>query len=111
MKIRADAAVVLAGALAVLIGGLAMFGYATRVAALVQPFHGVTPMVLPVALCIMAGGTALILEGSGAAFRKSLLALAALMAATSVIAAIEWGLGENLGIDFPTLHRGLGSAA
>jgi len=56
----------------------------------------------------MAGGAALILEGSGAAFRKSLPAFAALMAATSVIAAIEWGLGENLGIDFPTLHRSLG---
>jgi diguanylate cyclase (GGDEF)-like protein/PAS domain S-box-containing protein len=107
MKTRVDAAVILAGALAALAGGLATFGYAFGIVALLQPFHGATPVVLPVALCVMIGGAALILEGSGAAFRKPLLALGALMVATSVIAGAEWALGQNLGIDLPTLHRSL----
>ena len=107
MKTRADATVALAGALAVSIGGLATLGYAFGAVALVQPFRGVTSMALSVALCIMAGGAALIVEGSGA-FRRPLLALGALMAAASVIAAMEWLLGRNLGIDLPAFHRALG---
>jgi len=108
MKTRADAAVILAGALAALIGGVAMLGYAFAVGALLQPFHAAAPMVLPVALCIMVGGAALVLEGSGAAFPKALPAVGALMAVTSATAVIEWVLGQNLGIDLPTLHRSLG---
>ena len=83
MKARADAAVILTGALAALIGGVAMLGHALAVGALLQPFHAATPMVLPVALCIMVGGAALVLEGSGAAFPKALLAVGALMAGTT----------------------------
>ena len=110
MKTRADAAVILAGALAALIGALATLGYAFAAGALLQPFHGATPMVLLVALCIVVGGAALVLEGSGAAFPKALLTVGAVMAATSVIATIQWGLGQNTGIDLPTLERGLGIA-
>jgi diguanylate cyclase (GGDEF)-like protein/PAS domain S-box-containing protein len=111
MKTRADATVVLAGALATVIGGLATLGYAFGVAALIQPLRGVTSMVLSVAFCITAGGAALILEGRGAAFRKPLVALGALMAATGVIAGLERWFGGNLGIDFPALHRSLGTGS
>jgi diguanylate cyclase (GGDEF)-like protein len=108
MKNRADTVVVLAGALALVIGGLSAIGYALRVSVLVQPFPGVVPMTLSVAICAIVGGIALIAEGSGAAPRKLPLGAGILLAATGAIACIEGWTGTDLGIDFSALHRSIG---
>src|SRR5205823_5408213 len=108
MKNRADIAVVSAGALAALIGATAALGYALGVARLVQPFQGLSSMALAVALCAIAGGSALIMEGSGVSFRKALPALGAMMVVTSTIAGVEWWTSADLGIDAASVHRALG---
>src|SRR5205823_1995412 len=112
-KPRPDAAVVLAGLVALALGGLSVLGYGFRIAALVQPFQGLAPMPLAVALCVVAGGSALIVEGSGVSQRwppiaisrritLSLASLSIIAGALGITSLAGYLLGVEFLISWPT---------
>ena len=110
MDRRKHLLVVLLGLGTLVLGGLAIAGYALHMAPYVRLWPDAPAMPLAAAAGLVLGGAGLIIAtlAESTRLRQMVVGLGTLVACIGVAGGVEHVFGIDLGIDFPALHAAIG---